>query len=31
MQGKHILKTHNEPAISSLNLNYIVYEDAVSI
>ena len=30
MQGKHTLKAHNEPAISSLNLNYIIYEDPVS-
>jgi hypothetical protein len=30
MQGKHTLKAHNEPAISSLNLNYIIYKDPYS-
>jgi len=30
IQGKHTLKAHNEPAISSFDLNYIIYKDPVS-
>jgi hypothetical protein len=30
MQGKHTLKAHNVPEISSLNLKYIIYKDPIS-
>lgn len=30
MQGKHTLKARNESAITSLNLNYIIYKDPIS-
>ena len=31
LQGGHALKAHNEPVISSLNLNYIICKDPVSV